>query len=167
MHSLLLLVDTAVDTDRVLLSGNITWIVGLALTGLMSVATWATSMLAKKLSAQSEASIKSMLLRQLAEFTDAVVHKVGATLKTQYALAAVDGKISGSEAKMLADAALKDIKQLLGEEGLARLKTTFGWGQAEVDTQIRGVLEKKVAEAKLLTAATSSPLRRPLTIPNP
>jgi uncharacterized protein YdbL (DUF1318 family) len=151
MHLMLLAAD-AIDTDRVLLSGHIVWLVGLALTALSTAATWAVAQLAKKLGAQGEATTKGLLLTQLGGFAAIVVQRLNATLVTQYKLAAADGRITRAEAEALAGAAIKELRDVLGTDGVARLKTVFGWSEVALDGQLRGVVEQKVVEAKVLAA---------------
>lgn len=149
MNAFLLLAQTAVDTDRVLLSGHIVWIVGLALAGFLSVAAWALLKWKDKLAASADGTLKSVVLSQVAAFAENVVFRLN-SVKAQYASFAADGKITRDEAKQLADTALKEIKTLLGEQGLTLLQKTFGWNQTQVDTHIQGVVEQKVLEAKHL-----------------
>lgn len=141
---LFLLALAAVDTDRVLLSGHIVWIVGLALTGVLGVAGWALVALGKKLNVAAEGTLKELLLGQLHDFATSVVTRLNATVKAEYQKAAADGKITQDEAKKLAELALLEVKMLFTQTGVARLQKVFGWGMAEVDARIRGEVETRV-----------------------
>jgi hypothetical protein len=168
MRILSLLAEVPVDTDRLLFSGYIVWVVGLALTGFLGVAAWALAKWREKLAASAEGALKSVVLSQVAIIAQGVVARMNA-IKQQYDTYAADGKITQSEAKALAAMALKEVKAQLGEQGIALLQKTFGWGQTQVDAHIQGVVEQKVLEAKIplqvaspiTTLKTSVPVVRP------
>lgn len=153
MFALVLIADAAVASSEVLLQGWWIWPLGIVLTALCAALTFAAVQLARTFGIQGEASLKALLLSQLSEFAASVAARLSATMKAEYARLTADGDLSRDDVKQLADAALKDLKALLTEDGLARLQKVFGWGLVEVDLKLKGVLEQKITETALTTGS--------------
>jgi hypothetical protein len=157
-YFLLLAADAVpVPTDRVLVSGNIVWIVGIALTGLLGILSWATLQWSKKTGAEANGTIKNIALYQLAQLAEAIVHRLNGPFTDAWKNAAVDGQITDAEAKMLASTALTQLRLAVTEDGLLQIKKLFGWGDPQLETHLQGVIEKKVAEAKALSVVAVAP----------
>lgn len=135
---------------QVLVSGPWVFILGTALTVVLALAAVALSHLGAKLHLQTEDQRKILLLDMVDEFAEAAVARIGATLKREYTRLTADKSLSVEDAKALADAAVKEIRELMTETGVARMQKAFGWGPAEMDKKLRGVVEEKVNEAKEL-----------------
>lgn len=161
LHSLFLLAQVVVppvaETPASGLSGMPLWILSVAVTGLLTLLSWAVAKWGKKLSAEADGTIKQVLLAQLHAVVESVVARLNTTMKKQFDELTKDGNLSSEDAKKLADTALTEAKTLMGEAGLASLQKVFGWGLSEVDMKIRGVVEQKVVEAKVLQAQTIRP----------
>lgn len=156
MH-LLLLADAVVPgSERVVASGPILYLVGIASTALFAAATWAILELRKKLAAQTEQTWKTTLFAELGTFAETVVHEMEATIRAQFALARADGKLTAAEIDQIRAVAMTRMKELVTSAGLGRIRRAFGWDERTVDAQLRGILEKKVVESKVAAAIAKS-----------
>lgn len=113
-----------------------------------AVVVWALGMLARWLAGRTR---NEALLALIAQVQDAVGGAVRETQQTFVAAlkeARSDGKLTDEEKKQALDAALATAKKVLGEKGLAALRSATGASAEEVDKLLKARIEAAVHDLR-------------------
>jgi hypothetical protein len=123
-------------------------------TAVMGALVWAAGKGGAYLGAKESESKLARIGGWALHLAMGVVADLEATLRPALGQAAKDGKLTKEEMLQLRDAALKRLKELLGERGLGELQKVLGIAAPQLDAYLMGLIERAV---DLLPASVQKP----------
>lgn len=122
-------------------------------------------MVSRKVATDGKASKVMLVVGRFAHFAGIVVQELNAQMKPALRAAVGDGKLTSAEVAALRGEALSRLKALAGEHGLKELQDTLKLSAPVLDRYLTGLIEAKVAEAKVMPVAIVPPALSSAAVP--
>lgn len=150
------------EATSALLSLGIT-LLPFVLVGLVAALVWALTAWRKKLEVQAGDSRLAQVGARLLLLAETIVRDLEVTLKPSLKEKTADGVLTPAEMKQLKDEALKQLKDSLGEHGMAELRAILQVSAGSLGVILSGIIEKALDLMKV-TKAAAKPVTPVVTI---